>query len=82
MNRGKCPALSCLLLNKQMIVRHYRQLRQMGNAQHLLIFRHTFELYSYFLRRTSADACIYLIKNKGVDIVLFGDNVFQRQHYS
>ena len=68
--------------NNIMIIRHSRNLRQMGNADHLVLFGNYGHLLRNLLCRTSADAGINLIENQCLNGIRIGQNRFDRQHNS
>ena len=65
-----------------MVVRQRRQLGQMGDAQHLLVGGNAFQLLSDLLGSPTGNTGVHLVKNQGLHLVFFRQNVFHGQHDS
>ena len=65
-----------------MLIRHRCNLRQMRDAQKLMIFCDHSHLLGDLLRRTAADSCVDLVKNQRFHRILVCHNCLDRQHDS
>ena len=67
-------------MDLKMGICHRRDLRQMGDTDHLMALCNIGKFLGNLLGCPSADTCIDLIKNKGWDIIGICKNGFDRQH--
>ena len=81
-NRGICAAIPFSFGDQQMGVAHGSKLGQMGHAQDLLGSCHTLQLFGNFLGSAAGNTGVNLVKNQGIDLVLFCQNILHGQHDS
>ena len=63
-----------------MDIRHGGQLREMGDAEHLLAAADLGQLLRHLLGSPAGDTGIHLVENQGADVLLFGEDILQGQH--
>ena len=68
------------LFHQILLLRHRRDLREMGHAEHLLRPAEGSELFCHPLRRDAGYAGVDLVKDQRVYAVLFGKDVLEREH--